>query len=255
MRRLTQKVIDDYGMEHRIPKNMRFLLNYNILDSLNRAKRVGEYDLPALHCNTDVMPEYIALYSQRSLYRHSLMTCVAFYEYDRTFDGPNGLFNAIYYNDKIQLAKFKERFKDVDFFVSPDYSVFGDINRAENLIRVWKARIVSLWLSLEMSAVVIPNIMYSSEDTFADYMTGLEDCSVVAFSTKGHIRNHEERRLTKAAVKYAVDNLPIKTILAYSVCGKDETALKLFKYATDRGIKIVIPDNSLRARNRVLANE
>lgn len=65
MRRLTQKVIDDYGMEHRIPKNMRFLLNYNILDLLNRAKRVGEYDLPALHCNTDVMPEYIALYSQR----------------------------------------------------------------------------------------------------------------------------------------------------------------------------------------------
>ena len=77
------------------------------------------------------------------------------------------------------------------------------INRAENLIRVWKARIVSLWLSLEMSAVVIHNIMYSSEDTFADYMTGLEDCSVVAFIIKGHIRNHEERRLTKAAVKSA----------------------------------------------------
>lgn len=43
------------------------------------------------------------------------------------------------------------------------------------------------------------------------------DCSVVAFSAKGHVRYAAERRLTK--------------------------------YAIDKGIEIIIPDNSLRARN------
>ena len=73
---------------------------------------------------------------------------------------------------------------------------------------------------------------------------------MVAFSTKGHVRYASERALLKDAVKYAVDHLPLKAIIVYSVCGNDETSLKLFQYAIDKGIRVVIPDNSLRERNR-----
>lgn len=115
---------------------------------------------------------------------------------------------------------------------------------------MWKARIVTLWFILELNAVAIPNITYVSEDSFPFFFSGIENCEVVAFSTKGHIRRSVERNLLKAAVKYAVDNLPLKIIVVYSVCGKDSTSLKLFQYAIDHGIKVVIPDNTLRERNQ-----
>ena len=98
-------------------------------------------------------------------------------------------------------------------------------------------------------SIVIPNITYISQDTFPLFFTGLNRCSVVAFSTKGHVRYSKERNLLKKAIKYAVDNLTLKTIIVYSVCGKDETSLKLFKYAIDKGVSVVIPDNILRRRN------
>ena len=69
-------------------------------------------------------------------------------------------------------------------------------------------------------------------------------------SLKSHVRRATERNLTKSAVKYAVDNLPLKVIIVYSGCGKDETALSILKYATDNGVRIIIPENSLRERNR-----
>ena len=148
------------------------------------------------------------------------------------------------------MAYYKERFRDVRFIFSPDYSQFGDLQKIENLIRLWKARIVTLWFIIELHAITIPSITYISEESFPLFFSGLECCEVVAFSTKGHVRYASERNLLKAAVKYAVDNLPLKTIVVYSVCGKDSTALKLFQYAIDHGVNVVIPQNSLRERNQ-----
>ena len=189
------------------------------------------------------------MYRQFGDYHRTKNTCVCFYSYDISFDDIHGLFNAIYYGDQKLLDYYRERFKNVKFFISPDYSLFGDIQKIENLARIWKARIVALWFILELRAVMIPNIMYYSIDTMPTTCCGLEKCQVVAFSAKGHVRYAAERRLTKAAVKYVVDHLPLKTIVVYSVCGNDDNCLKLFKYAIDHDIKIIIPDNSLRARN------
>lgn len=101
-----------------------------------------------------------------------------------------------------------------------------------------------------MHAIAIPNITYVSRESFPLYFSGLEECQVVAFSTKGHIRTPVERELLIDAVKYAVDHLPLKTIIVYSVCGNDNTTLELFQYAISKGIKVVIPNNSLGERNR-----
>ncbi|MDD6407526.1 MAG: DUF4417 domain-containing protein [Lactobacillus equicursoris] len=254
MRRLTRKAVDEFGNMYRVPLNMRSMLNLNILKLLNKTRRFGEYDLPELLCNTKIIPDYIALYSQKNLYHCTPLTCVAFYEYDYKFDGPNGLFNAIYYNNTKLLEEYKERFKNVRIFIAPDYSVFGDVNKLINLIQIWKARIVALWFTIELSAVVIPNITYSSEKCFSEYFAGLENCSVVAFSTKGHIRSKNERNLTKAAVKYVVDHFPLKVIIVYSVCGNDEKTYNLFRYAREKGVSVVIPNNLLRTRNKELKN-
>jgi len=249
MKQVTSKLYLPDGRYERQLQDIRKLLNLNYLNLTNKTYCTGEFDLPVLYCNPPVLPDYLALYTQPCDYYRTALTGVCFYSYDRSFDGIDGLFNAIYYNDRSRLRYFKDRFKGIKFFVSPDYSQFGDLHKIENLIRLWKARIVTLWFSLELHAIAIPNITYISEDTLQLFCTGLEKCSVVAFSTKGHVRYARERALTKAAVKYVTDHLSLKTIVVYSVCGKDETSLELFQYAADHGIKIVIPENSLRERN------
>lgn len=250
MRNISTRVCLEDGTITRCKKDLRRLLNLNYLNYTNKTHAVGDYDLPLLYCYTNIIPDYLALYNQPGDYQKTAYTCVCFYAYDVTFDGINGLFNAIYYNDKKLLRFYKNRFKNVKFFISPDYSQFGDLQKIENIIRLWKARIVTLWFMLELNAIAIPNITYISEDSFDFFCTGLEECKVVAFSTKGHVRYACERRLLKAAVKYVVDNLNVETIIVYSVCGKDITSLRLFQYAIDHGIRVIIPQNSLRERNQ-----
>ena len=123
------------------------------------------------------------------------------------------------------------------------------MHKVENVYRLWKSRVVTLWFSVELRAIAIPNITYTRREDFALYLSGLEKCSVVAFSTKGHIESVEERLLLIDAVKHTVDNLSLKTIIVYSACGDDKTSLKLFDYAIKKGIAVVIPNNSLRERN------
>lgn len=250
MKQVTRKVRFDDGTIKRCKKDMKRLLNLNYLDFTNQTFVTGEFDLPVLYCSTDIVPDYLALYNQPGDYHKTALTGVCFYIFDNEFDGFYGLFNAIYYNNRELLQYYKDRFRDIKFFISPDYSQFGDLQKIENTIRLWKARIVTLWFIIELNAIAIPNITYVSEDSFPFFFSGIENCEVVAFSTKGHIRSSVERNLLKAAVKYAVDNLPLKTIVVYSVCGNDETSLKLFQYAIDHGIRVVIPENSLRKRNQ-----
>jgi hypothetical protein len=249
MRNLYKQLLLSDGNYVRVPRDMCHLLNYNILKLLNRAQRTGPLDMPELHCDTRVFPDYLALYREQSQYHATPLTAVCFYSFDNEFDGPNGLYSAIYYDNKSRLEYFKKRFKNVRFFISPDYSVFGDIHVMENLYRIFKARIVALWFSLELHTVVIPNASYADPDSFSTYFSGLEKCSVIAMSAKSHIRYPSERKLFEKAIQYAVDQLPLKAIVVYSVCGKDETCLKSFDYAIKRGIRVIIPDNTLRSRN------
>ncbi len=250
MNKRTKKIIDVNGKSIRKQIDLRKLLNYNYLYLTDRTYPVGKYGIPAVYCNTDVYPDYLALYNQTGYYHKTISTAVCFYQYDIVFDKIDGIYNAIYYGEKQLLNYYKERFRGVKFFISPDYSMFGDIDMAGNLNQLKKSRIVSLWLSNELGAIVIPNLSYVSENDFDIYFSGLEKCSVVAISLKSHVRRASERRLTVSAVKYAVQHLPLKAIVVYSACGNDRTVYSVLKYAMDNNVKIIIPNNSLREVNR-----
>lgn len=234
MNKISRKTTDDNGNIIRKKVDLRKQLNLSYLNLTDTTHLVGKYGIPAVYCNTNVFPDYLALYGQTGYYQKTIATAVCFYQYDIEFDDIHGIFNAIYYNERELLKEYKERFKNVKFFIAPDYSMFNDIDDTDNLIRLKKARIVTLWLSQELHAVVIPSLSYTAEEKFDISFSGLESCSVVALSLKSHVRRANERNLTKAAVKYAVDHLPLKAIVVYSVCGKDETALSILKYAVDR---------------------
>lgn len=226
-------------------------LNLNVLNLLNNTTTFGWLDIPKMYCKNITEVDYIALYTEPGLYTKYPNTLISFYNYDIKFDNIGGLYNAIYYDDKKLLDKFKERFKDCTLFISPDYSECGDVHAIENLYRIYKARVVSIWLTMECDAIVIPNITYSNRKMFEYMLFGLEDVETVAFGTKGNVNDEEERLLLIDAIKYTVDHLSeLKTIIVYSSCKKDETILEIFKYALDNNIKVIIPSNTLQLRNK-----
>lgn len=99
---------------------------------------------PYVKCPDFADIDYLTLYSETKNYRKTDKTAVCFYQYDRTFDGIDGIFNAIYYHNERLLSKYKERFKGIRFAIAPDYSQCGDAPRIENLYRLFKSRIDEL---------------------------------------------------------------------------------------------------------------
>ena len=249
MKKSTYKVVAVDGTIVRKEKELRYLLNYGIADLLNQSL-CSEYCLPIHHCDPKVYPDYIALNTEPAKFRMTPATALSFYSYDYTFDKLDGLYNAIYYNNKRLLKKYKELYAEIKFVIAPDYSIFDDIWQYENESRLLKIRVIMLWFVMEIGAIVIPNAIYVSQDKLPQYLSGLETCTVMCFSTKSHVRYAKDSARIRETVKYVVDHFPIKVILVYSVCGKDETALRLFEYAIAHGIEVRIVDNTLRRQNQ-----
>ncbi|MDO4183371.1 MAG: DUF4417 domain-containing protein [Coriobacteriia bacterium] len=228
------------------------MLNLSYLRYTNKTRAEGIHDLPALSCNTSVLPDYIALYNHPADYHRTPLTAVAFYLYDSEFDGKDGLYNAIYYDDAKRQQFFRERFAGVNFFISPDVSQFGDLDDLENHYRIKKSRVIAVWLAMELGAVVIPHITFPTMASIDFSLDGLEDCSVVAFSTKGYVSDPVERAILEESVRYTVDKLSLKAIVVYDVCATDENALEIFKYAIESGVEVVVPNNMLKERNAAM---
>lgn len=250
LRNITQKLQNNDGTVCRKSVDMRKKLNLGFLNYTDKAIPSDLFGLPSLTCDTKVLPNYLALYSEKNKYCLTPFTGVAFYQYDDVFDGKDGYINAFLYCDKKLITKYKHRFEGVRIFIMPDCSMFDDLDEDYNKSQLKRALVGAIILKTEFQAVVIPNITYISEETFSMFFDAIKNCSVAAISLKGHVRYHKERKLLKSAIKYAVDNMPnLKTLVVYSACGKDETAFNVLKYAVDHGINIHIPQNTLRERN------
>lgn len=229
--------------------DLRKKLNLSYLSLTNLTNSVGEDDLPALYCNTTTYPDFLALSGEPSLYRKTPNTGICFYEYDDEMDGIHGLYEAIYHNNKKLLREYKRRFQGVRYFITPDYSECGDIHTIENKYRLFKARVVGLWLVHEIGAVVIPHVTYPLIKDIAYSLTGLENCSVIALSTKGYARNTVELDSLIYCIRFVTDKLPLHAIVVYDTCGDEFIIKQAFEYPRSKGIEIIVPGNTLKERN------
>lgn len=233
-------------------KNLRKLLNLGILDYTNLTPKYGELDMPYVRCKKIPKIDYLATYSQPSTYFHSEGTCVTFFEYDIFFDGLYGLWNAIYYGVKELQEFYIERFSGVKYFVAPDYSKCGDVSEAENYHRQFRSRIVAIWLSMNLNAIVIPLVACANEIGMKYMLDGMHDCTIVAFNAKGPMGDPVQLEIFIRSIKYTVDNLPnLQVIIVYSASPDKEKVYDIFKYAIETGIEVQIPDNMLQMRNRL----
>ena len=237
-------------------KNLKKLLNLSLLDYTNITPKYGELDMPYVRCKEIPQIDYLASYSQPSTYFKTERTCVSFFEYDLFFDGLYGLWNAIYYGVKDLQEFYVERFKGVKYFISPDYSKCGDSLEIENLHRQMRSRIVAIWLAMNLNAIVIPLVSCANGIGMKYMLDGMQDCNVVAYNTKGPMGDPNQMPIFLDSIKYTVDHLKhLKVIVVYTSSPNRVKVLKLFKYATDRGIEIQIPDNMLQTRNRLMGGD
>lgn len=234
-------------------RDLKKKLNYNHLNLTNKTICYGKLDLPEIQCDLYELPDYIALYSQPSDYHRTNKTAVCFYDYDNKMDGQHGLYNTIKYNNKKDLKFFRERFRGVKIFFMPDYSIFGDIQAYENYHRMGRAREVALWLTVENNSIVIPNIAAGSRKDF-DYMfDGYEKVKVAGISTKSKLPKQEDRELLQETINEALAKMPeLRTFVVYDISADNKDVDILFKEAREKGIKVVVPDNSMKIRNRIL---
>ena len=237
-------------------KNLKKLLNLGMLDYTNLTTKVGELDMPYICCGVVPEIDYLATYSQPSTYFQTKNTCVSFFEYDAFFDGLYGLWNGIYYG-VLEIQEFyKERFKDVRYFISPDYSKCGDSSEVENEHRQFRSRIVSIWLTMNTNAVVIPLISCANSNGMRYMLDGMCDCNIVAFNAKGPMGDPDQLRIFKSSIKATVDTLSnLESIIVYSASPDLQKVRDIFDYAVSAGIKLQIPDNMLQMRNRISGGE
>ena len=224
-------------------------LNLNYLHYTNCTVTAPSNDLPVLHCKLKGYPDYLALSSEPGCFHKTEHTAVCFYQFDDEIDGQSGLANAIYYNDKKRLNYFKERFSGIKYFIMPDYTVAADVIWIDNANRIFRARLVAIWLTMELNAVVIPNVTTTDMDHLEMFLDGYQDCDAVAISTKGHMDNTNEKEQLREIIRRTVDYLHPPAIIVYDVCGHQSETIQLFDYAAKLGTRIVIPSNSLQAQN------
>ena len=108
----------------------------------------------------------------------------------------------------------------------------------------------------EIGAVVIPNITFPTEESADFALDGYGECSVVAISTKCHMDDPAENLRLRENIRLTVDKLPnLKTLIVYDVCSTNDATVETFSYAVQKGIQIIIPDNTLKNRNMTLYRE
>lgn len=220
---------------------------------INRMENSGLFGLPMIGDFHEEYPEYIALFNHPSEFMKNDKTCVGFYIDDFHFDDIDGIYQAIIYKDVELLRYYKYRLKDVNYFIAPDYSSFGNFRFSTLIHQLEKEIIVTGWLVLELKAIVYPNLTYGLRNTFDDCFKIIYKYSNVALSLKG-CSTGENSLLLKEAIKKFVDTNEPRAIIVYSVAS-DETTYALLQYAIDKGVKIYVIDNSLRTGNlRRLSN-
>lgn len=234
-------------------KNLKKLLNLGILDYTNLTPKYGEMDMPYVKCQSIPKIDYLASYSQPSTYFHTQNTFVSFFEYDVFFDGFYGLWNAIYYGIKEMQEFYIERFQGVHYFVAPDYSKCGDVSEVENYHRQFRSRIVAIWLTMNLNAIVVPLVSCANEIGMQYMLDGMDDCNVVAFNAKGPMGDPHQLRIFMKAIRYTVNRMEhLREIIVYSASPNMEKVRGIFQYAIDAGIEVRIPDNMLLTRNRLM---
>lgn len=230
------------------------MANYNVRNGfkdifgvylLEQLSFEGDYDMPVVGSFEDISKiNYLALYSDLQDYNKTDETCVVYYQYDHVFDGIHGLYNSIIYQDEERLNKFRERFKNVKYIVSPDYSLFGDFPNALQIFNVYKSRVCLAWLKVNTNAIVIPNVRWTFKFSYEYCFDGIKKGSNIAVGVLGQMHHKDNKKMFLEGLKQAIDIIEPKAILVYGFVTEGNFD-EYFGYAKSKGIHVIVPHSKI----------
>ena len=239
---LKGEMNNDYGKS-----NFSDQMNNTLNHLTNRTTKNNLKKLPDIGSFVDVYPDFIALETEIGLYNKTELTAVSWFKDDLYFDTIDGIYNAIIYKDLTLLKYYKSRYKKVKFFISIDYSTYGDFDDETLLHNIKKTCIVYLWLTFECDAIVYPLMTYGNEESLKWCFEHIMIGSNVALSLKG-VMQGKNRELFLIALKVLIDTRKPKALVVYSVASFESTK-KMLNYAYDNNVKVIIVNNTLLERN------
>lgn len=115
-----------------------------------------------------------------------------------------------------QPERYTEILKDYQCVLTPDFSLYTDMNKAVWIWNVYRSRLLgAYWQYCGLN--VIPTLQWSDERSFDFVFKGLPKNSTVAVSTVGVMRDDESFNNWKLGMTRALEEVKPKRILLYGV--------------------------------------
>lgn len=196
---------------------MSLLENFDIAD-LNGS---GVYKIPELKCVKEFTAERFGRLIYWNIEKTPANTCLHTYSYDYQF-------NSVWTKPDMWI----ERLQAFDSVLSPDFSLYTDMPKALQIYNHYRKHWVAKYWEMH-NIKVIPNIAWSTPDSFEWCFEGEPKNSIVAVSSTGALRDKEAKKLFLMGYEEMHKRLePIKVIFYGSIPKelKNEDVIKVLHH-------------------------
>ncbi len=143
---------------------------------LEGASLEGKYDMPVLQPAYQIPHDLVCFHMAKSE-KEAANCWFHFYEDDYHFERV--------WNRPSQYLPIFQRF---DGGISPDFSIYLDMPRAQQIWNCWRNRVLAYWLQAN-GINIVPNVGWGDDETFKWAFDGLPENSVLAITTQGCLRD------------------------------------------------------------------
>lgn len=168
---------------------------------LKNAEYDSETDIPIIESSNEI-PNKVILFSE-IFKTKDYNQWVIFYEEDVKF-------YRIWNNPK----KYIEKLKKFNGVITCDFSMYRNMPLVMQLNAILKSRMLANWWS-KNGIKIIPNIRLGDERTYDYALSGLRNCSVVAFGTYGCTKKVIDKYYIKKGMLAIIEKIHPEVIIIY----------------------------------------
>lgn len=157
------------------------IYKFKLLRQLPTSVRRETNGMPIINkCEVDVLNDtQFVTFTNSKYIKEPDKSIVLFFEYDYTID-------RVWDNP----FKYLPRFSKLKAITTPDYSIYGEMDKITILHNTYRNRWVGCWYQ-QQGLKVIPTISWAYEDTYDICFSGIEKGSIVCISTIGCMKKHD----------------------------------------------------------------
>lgn len=125
--------------------------------------------------------------------------------------------------------KYVNMLKKAKYVLTPDFSLYRDMDLAIQLYNTYKSRWIGAYLQSE-EVKIIPTISWSTKESYDFCFEGIEEGSVVAIATYGIAKDKEARKIFHQGYEEMKRRIKPSLILCYGECEVPRECLRIKTY-------------------------